>query len=79
MTHIETVAEHLCVTENTTETHDNPTSLILFGYSEMLTVPSDGVLRVFPSHLFISVRVACLATIRKVNNPVVRQVDMLPQ
>ena len=79
VTHVNAVAEHLRVTENALELDQDAFSTILFRDEEFLAVPADGRLGILPAHALVAVAVACLCGIRKVHDPVVREVHYLPR
>ena len=77
-TQIETIAEHLGIAEYAVEADADGLALILLCGGEVLAIPADRVLRIFPAHLLIAVRMAGLPAVRQVHHPVMRQINVRP-
>ena len=78
MSQIESIDPYLRITENSVELQPDMLSVIFSRNIEDLSIPADTGLRIFITHLLVSVAMAGFFSKRKVHDPVVRQVHLLP-
>ena len=74
MSQIESVHPYARVAEDAVKLQPDVLSIVLCWDCESLSVPADAGLRVFISHGFIAMAMACFTCVREVSHPVVRQI-----
>ena len=71
---VESVHPYARIAENAVKLQPDVLSIVFGRDGEGLSVPADAGLRIFVSHGFVTMAMACFASVREVHHPVVRQI-----